>query len=158
MRGRSDRGIYVVVAVLVILHFVLRIGMGWGELAPDLLVLALLLAARELRAGAAAATGFFLGVLEGAMLPDALGSVALAFVVLGYLGARSRELISGDSLVVIGFYLFVGKGVADALLFLFAGALVRPAGASTLLLLSPLAALYVMGVGLLAISAYRAVS
>jgi cell shape-determining protein MreD len=158
MRGRGRLGLVFLVGVLVLLHFLLRVGMGWGELAPDLLVLALLLVAREVRAGTAAGVGLLLGILEGALLPFALGSVALVFTLIGYLGARTRELFSSDSLVLIAIYLFIGKWVADALLYLFAGAVVRPAGLSTLLFISPLAALYVMVAGLLAISAYRAVS
>jgi cell shape-determining protein MreD len=155
-RGRL--GLVILVVVLVVLHFLLRVGMGFGELAPDLLILSLLLVAREVRAGTAAAVGLVLGILEGSLLPFALGSVALVFTLMGYLGARTRELFSGDSLVLLALYLFVGKWVTDALLYLFAGAVFRPAGLSTLLFISPLAALYVMVAGLLAVSAYRAVS
>lgn len=156
MRGRGRLGLLLLVAVLVVLHFLLRIGLGLGQLAPDLLVLALLLAAREMRAGAAAALGLALAILEGAVVPFAMGALAIVFTVLGYLGARTREVFPSDSLVLLAIYLFVGKWVADVLLHLLAGRLIHPGGPSTLLLISPLAALYLALAGLLVTSVYRA--
>ncbi|HEX6041138.1 hypothetical protein, partial [Longimicrobium sp.] len=78
------------IAVLVVLYFLLRVGLGLGVLAPDLLVVALLLGARRMRAGWAAGLGFLLGVLDGAAHPMTMGAGAVALTVLGYLGARSR--------------------------------------------------------------------
>ncbi|MBA4158897.1 MAG: hypothetical protein H0X65_15670 [Gemmatimonadetes bacterium] len=158
VRGRNRLPILTFVAVLVILHFLLRVGLGLGELAPDLLVMALLLAARELRAGSAAALGLVLGILEGSVIPFALGSLPVVFTVLGYLGSRTRELFAGDSLVFLALYLFVGKWAADVLLHVLTGAALRTGGVSALLFVSPLAALYLVAVGLLAVSMYRAVS
>jgi hypothetical protein len=158
MRGRGRIALLLLVAVLVVLHFLLRIGLGLGTLAPDLLVLALLLAAREMRAGAAAALGLFLAILEGAILPFALGALAVVFTVLGYLGARSRELIPSDSFVRLAIYLFVGKWIADVFLHLLAGRMIHPGGPSTLLLISPLAALYLALTGILVASVYRALT
>lgn len=157
-RGRGRLALALLVVVLTVLHFLLRIGLGFGEMAPDLLVMALLLAAREMRAGAAAALGLALGVLEGAVVPFALGAIAIVFTVVGYLGSRTRDLFAGDNLVLLAVYLFVGKWLADLLLHLLAGRLVHPAGASTLLLISPLAALYLALTGLLVTSIYRALS
>ena len=50
------------VPFLVLLHFFLHLGLSLGREAPDLLTLALLLAARETRMGTAAALGFFFGI------------------------------------------------------------------------------------------------
>jgi hypothetical protein len=158
VRGGGRIALLVFVVVLVVLHFLLRIGLGLGELAPDLLVLALLLAAREMRAGAAAALGLGLAILEGAVLPFALGALAVVFTAVGYLGARTRDIFSSDSLVLLAIYLFVGKWVADAMLHLLAGRVVHPGGASALLLISPLAALYLALAGILTISVYRALT
>jgi cell shape-determining protein MreD len=158
MRGRGRLAIIVLVVVLVVLHFLLRIGLGLRDLAPDFLVLALLLAARDMRAGAAAALGLVLGILEGAIVPFAMGALAVVFTALGYLGARTRELFASDSLILLAIYLFVGKWVADVLLHLLAGRLIHPAGPSTLLLISPLAALYMALAGILVTSVYRALT
>lgn len=147
-------GLWIFVFALVILHFVLRIGMGLGQLAPDLLVVALLLAARELRAGMAAGLGLLLGILDGSVVPPSLGASALVLTILGFLGARTRDLFAGDGLVFVALYLFVGKWLFDLLLYVVSGSVVRPDIAS-LLLISPLAALYAAVAGVIAVSAYR---
>jgi rod shape-determining protein MreD len=146
------------IADLVVLYFLLRVGLGLGVLAPDLLVVALLLAARRMRAGWAAGLGFFLGVLDGAAHPMTMGAGALALSVLGYLGARSREGLAGDSPLLLALYLFAGKWLYDVIVYLL---LIKPnlAGpVSTLVLGSPLAAAYAAAVGLAAAAAYRAVA
>ncbi len=148
-------GFVLFVAALVVLHFVLRIGLGWGHLAPDLLVMALLIAARDMRPGRAAGLGLLLGILDGAVIPFALGGSAMALTVLGYLGARTRDLVAGESLLFLALYLFVGKWLFDVLLHLFTGAIVQP-HATSLVLISPLAALYAAVVGVFAMSIYRA--
>lgn len=155
MNGRQDWGFWVFIAILVILHFVLRVGLGFGQLAPDLLVVALLIAAREVRAGVAAGLGLFLGIVDGSLVPFALGSSAVVLTVLGFAGARSRELNSGDSLVFFALYLFAGKWLFDTLLYLITGSIFQP-GASYLLLVSPLTALYAAAAGLVSLSVYRA--
>ena len=146
------------IAVLVVLYFLLRIGLGLGDWAPDLLVVALLLGARRMRAGWAAGLGFLLGVLDGAAHPMTMGAGAVALSVLGYLGARSREGLEGDSPVLLALYLFAGKWLYDVIVYLL---LIKPnlAGpVSTLVLGSPLAAAYAAAVGLAAAAAYRSVA
>jgi rod shape-determining protein MreD len=154
MNDSARIGFWVFVAVLVVLHFVLRVGLGFDELAPDFLVVALLLAAREMRAGFAAGLGLLFGVLDGAIVPITLGASALALAILGFLGARSRDLFSGDSLAALAIYLFAGKWIFDLLFFLITGNAFRP-GASYLVLISPLAALYATAVGLVGLAIYR---
>jgi hypothetical protein len=148
-------GFWLFTVCLVVLHFVLRLGLGLGQLAPDLLIVALLLAAREMRAGWAAGLGLALGILDGAMVPFNLGTSALVMTLLGFAGARSRELFSGDNFVFLALYLFVGKWVYDALLYLVTGDLFT-AGATYLVLVSPLAALYAAAAGVVAMATYRA--
>ncbi len=155
MNGSTRWSYWVFVALLVVLHFVLRLGIGLQELAPDLLVIALLLAAREARPGTAAGLGLLFGVLDGAVVPFTLGASAVVLTLLGFLGARSRDLFAGDSYVFLAVYLFAGKWLFDALLYLLTGT----AFASTpsyLLLISPLAALYAAASGLLGYAVYRA--
>lgn len=153
--GRSNWSLALLVIGLVVLHFVLRIGLGWGQLAPDLIVAALLIAAREMRADLAAGLGLVLGILEGSVIPFTLGSSAIALTLLGYLGARTRDLVAGESLVFMAVYLLVGKWLFDLLLFVATGAIAR-VEASALLLISPLAALYVAAAGVLVVWLYRA--
>ncbi|HUE96410.1 MAG TPA: hypothetical protein VMN39_07100 [Longimicrobiaceae bacterium] len=153
--SRVGWGFWVFVALLIVLHFLLRVGLGYEQLAPDLLVVALLLSARQLPAGYAAGLGLLLGVLDGALVPFALGGSALALTVLGFVGARSRELFSEDNYILYALYLFVGKWLFDTLLFLVTGDVFR-AGASYLLLVSPLTALYAAAAGLVSLAIYKA--
>jgi cell shape-determining protein MreD len=146
------------IVVLVALHFFLRVGLGLGWIAPDLLVVALLLAARRIRGGWAAGLGVLLGVLDGAVIEYTMGASALALAVLGFLGARSRDVLEGDSPVSLVLYLFAGKWAYDLILFLVMAATATAPPASALLLVSPLAALYAAAVGLAAVAAYRGVT
>lgn len=155
MNGQSRPGFWIFFALLVVLHFVLRIGMGLQQLAPDLLVVAVLLAAREVRAGTAAGIGLALGILDGSVVPFTLGASAVVLTALGFAGARTREIAAGDNYLFMAAYLFAGKWLFDALLFLITGSALQ-GEASYLLLVSPLTALYAAAAGLVGYVAYRA--
>ena len=148
-------GFRIFIAVLVILHFVLRVGLGLDQLAPDLLVVALLLAAREIRAGAAAGLGLVLGVLDGSMVPFNLGISALVLTALGFAGARSREIFSGESYVFLALYLFAGKWLYDIFLSLLTREIFR-SGATEYLVMAPMTAIYAAAAGVVAMALYRA--
>jgi hypothetical protein len=148
-------GLWLFIVILVVLHLVLRLGLGLGHLAPDLLVVALLLAAREIRAGWAAGLGLALGIIDGSMVPFNLGASALVLTIVGFVGARTRELFSGDNYLFVALYLFVGKWLYDTLLYLVTGDLFS-SGPAYLLLISPLTALYAAAAGVVALAAYRA--
>lgn len=148
-------GFRIFIAALVILHFVLRVGLGLDQLAPDLLVVSLLLAAREIRAGAAAGLGLALGVLDGAMVPFNLGISALVLTALGFAGARSREIFSGESYVFLALYLFAGKWLYDILLALLTREIFR-SGATEFLVMAPMTAIYAAAAGVVAMAIYRA--
>lgn len=157
MTGDS-RGKFVAFAViLVALHFILRVGLGLGPFAPDLLVVTLLVAARRLRPGTAAGLGVLLGLLEGAVTYQ-IGPASLVLAVLGFAASRSRETVSGDSPLVLLLYLFAGKWLYDVMLYLVLVPLDRAGPASSLVLLSPVAALYAAAAGLAAVAAYRSVA
>jgi cell shape-determining protein MreD len=155
MNSRIGWGFWVFVALLVVLHFLLRVGLGYEELAPDLLVVSLLLSARQLSAGIAAGVGLALGVIDGALVPFALGASALALTLLGFFGARSRELFAEDNYLLLALYLFVGKWAFDTIVYFATGDVFR-AGASYLLIVSPLTAIYAAAAGLVGITIYRA--
>jgi cell shape-determining protein MreD len=143
--------------LLVVLHFVLRIGLGLGPLSPDLLVVAVLLAAREMRAGAAAGLGLLLGILDGAVVPYAMGASAVVLTVLGYFGSRTKHFVVGDGLAFLALYIFAGKWLFDLLLFVVAD----PASGrdiASLLLISPFAAVYAAIAGILLVAGYRVVT
>jgi hypothetical protein len=145
------------VAVLVVLHFALRIGLGLGSLAPDLLVVAFLVYARESRPGTAAGMGVLLGVLEGSATYS-VGAASLVLALLGYFASRSRDLVASDGLVLMAFYLFAGKWVYDVALFGVTALSAHAGSASSLIVFSLPAAIYAAAAGVAAVMTYRAIA
>jgi rod shape-determining protein MreD len=103
----------LVVGALAVMHFLLHVGFGVGGAAPDLLTVALLLGAREMRPGWASGLGLVFGVLEDALSVVAFGANAVAMTLVATAGARSRELFVGDSLIFAVSYFFIGKWLRD---------------------------------------------
>jgi cell shape-determining protein MreD len=107
-----------VVVALVLLHFTLyRFFVRWPAM-PNFLIGGLLLASLRLRAGYAAFFGFSLGLLEAAMGLEGMGPLSIVLTVVGYLAARSRDLLFADSRYYVFIYLFVGTWVAEVSLML----------------------------------------
>lgn len=147
---------WVFIVMLVIVHFVLHLSLGLGLWAPDLITLAVLLGARQLPSGGAAGLGFALGLLEDSVSLGAFGAAAITQTVVGFLGARSRDLFVGESLLFLSLYLFLGAWVQDALYYGVAQAVRRGDAVEALLLHAPLEALYVAVAGVVALTVYRA--
>lgn len=120
MRGRSW-SFWALVALLVMAYFFLHLALGLGVVVPDLLTVALLLAARYMRAPYAAGLGLMLGLLRDSLSLVAFGADMITMTLLGYLGSRSRDLFIGDSLIFIGIYLVVGTVLHDLVYYLLAG-------------------------------------
>ncbi|MEX0856427.1 MAG: rod shape-determining protein MreD [Gemmatimonadota bacterium] len=139
---------WAVVISLPILHFLLHVGLGLGPWAPDLLTVGLLVLAREVRPSVAAGAGFVFGLLEDAFSILAFGTNTVALTVVGILGARSRDLFVGESLVFLVSYLALGVWLRYALQWLVSGSALR-GPAAELLFQAPLAAVYSAGVGIL---------
>jgi rod shape-determining protein MreD len=142
---------WLVALLLPILHFLLHVGLGWGAWSPDLLTVGLLLVAREVRAGTAAAAGFVLGLMEDAFSILAFGANAMALTILGILGARSRDLFVGESVVFMVSYLLLGTWLRHAIHWLVAGGEGRADVTEALLVQAPVAAIYAATVGILLI-------
>lgn len=143
----------LVAALLVIGHFVLRLGLGFGSGAPDLLTLGMLVAARELRTGSAATLGVFLGVLEDSFSILAFGGSTVALAVIGVVGSGTRDLFVGDSRIFLVSYLFLGKWARDLIQWWVVGEGVREPFLETILIQSPLSAIYLSVVGVIAVAA-----
>jgi rod shape-determining protein MreD len=148
---------WLLIAFLVVVHFGLHITLGLGVWAPDLLTLAVLMAARQLSPGAAAGLGFALGLLEDAVSLGAFAAAAITQTALGFLGARSRDLFIGESAMFLSLYFFIGAWIQDALYFAVAPSVRRGEAVQTLLVEAPVQAVYVAAAGLLAIVLYRTV-
>lgn len=146
-------GLWVVVILLVVLHLLLHLGLGWGPWLPDLLAVALLLGSRDLRVGAAAGFGFGLGLLEDAFSLLAFGANAVTFTLLGMVGARTRDLFVGDSALFVLSYLALGVWLRTLLHFILAGSLVRGDLLDVLVVRGIPGAMYAAAVGLVALLA-----
>ena len=146
---------WVFIGALVVVHFGLHLSLGIESMAPDLLTIAVLLAAREVASGPAAGIGFALGLLEDAVSLGAFGASAVAQTIVGYVGAISRDLFVGDSAMFLGIYLFLGAWIQDALYFSLAGGVRRGEPVEALLVTAPLEALYAAAAGLVAVVIYR---
>ena len=155
MPVRISISFWVFILVVVIAHLVLHVAIGLGTAAPDLLTVAVLLAARRLTAAVAAGVGLLLGLLIDALSLTTFGAAALINSVIGLLGARSRDLFEGDSLLFVGVYVFLGKWLRDAAyLALTRAATGEPWGA--LVTAAPLAAVYAAFAAMVALTLYRA--
>ena len=149
---RGSLRVWATVVVLGFLHFLLHLGLGLGNVAPDLLTIALLLAAREVGMGTAAGIGFAFGLLLDAFSLLAFGANTVAMAVLGAAGTRTRDLFVGDSSFFLVSYLFLGKWVKDLLHWLLVGESLREPFFQALLVGSSLNAAYVAVVGVLAVT------
>jgi rod shape-determining protein MreD len=149
---------WLFIVVLTLVYYTLTLVFGLGRLAPDLLTVAVLLGSRRLSAAGGAALGFVLGLTRDALSLVAFGASTLSLTLIGFLGARSKDLFVGDSLLFIGVYLFVGKLLQDAVFYLLARSAFREAPVEFLLMEAPLAALYTAGVGVAALLVYRMVA
>jgi 4-hydroxybenzoate polyprenyltransferase len=101
-------------------------------------------------------TGLLIGRRPGSRAAFNSVLVVAVLTVLGYFGARSRDLFVGESLLFLVAYLFLGKWVRDALYYGIATTVRRGEPVEALLIHAPVDALYAAGAGLAAILVYRA--
>lgn len=151
---RSRARVWFVVVGLFLLHFLLHVGMGLGRGAPDLLTVALLLAAREVGVGSAAGTGLVFGLLEDALSVLSFGANAVAMSIVGLAGAVTRDLFVGDSLFFLVSYFVAGKFVRDLLHWMVVGDTVRQPFMDQVLIQGLLGGLYaaVVGIAVMAVT------
>jgi len=141
--------VWVVVAGLFGLHFLLHVGLGIEGAAPDLLTVALLLAAREVGMGWGAGIGLLFGLLEDALSVLSFGANSVAMTILGLAGATTRDLFVGDSLVFLVSYFVLGKFARDLVHWIVVGGALREPFVSHVLVEGLLGGLYAAVVGIL---------
>lgn len=155
MPQRTSPSFWVFIIVLVVLHLVLHVAAGLATTAPDLMIVAVLLCARRLSGSVASAVGLALGLLTDALSLTTFGALALANTIVGFLGARSRDLFEGDSMLFIAVYIFLGKWLRDVIYF----AMTRSAHAETwgsMLTAAPIAAGFAAIAAIVSMMLYRA--
>ena len=145
---------WLLVGALVLLHFFLHVGLGFGAGAPDLLTVGLLLAARDVGLGRAAAMGLFFGLLEDALSVLAFGANCVALTLVGIGGAFTRDFFVGDSRLFIVSYFGLGKWVRDLVHWVSVGEGLRQPFVDQVIVQGAIGGAYaaVVGIGLVAIT------
>ena len=156
MTSRSST-FWTFIGILILLHLVLRLALGL-TIVPDLLVVAALLGSRRLGGWPSALYGLLLGILADSLALVAFGATAVAFVIVCYLGSRSRNLFEGDSYLFVAFYAFVGAWLIEAIRFLVGGSMGRGVDIGYLISGGLLNALYVAAAAVVSLIAYRAIT
>ncbi len=146
---RSSGRVWVVVVALIFLHLLLHVALGIGAAAPDLFLIALLLAGRELGVLWGAALGLGLGLVEDSLSMLAFGANSIAMTTTGIVGGITRDLFVGDSRAFVFVFLLVGKWLRDLVYWIVAPEVIRDPFTEALLTRGLVVALYtaVVGVG-----------
>lgn len=146
---KTDRYRYILVLVgLVVLHFTVRARLGGDRIAPDFLLLALLIYTIRAQPGRSAAAGFVIGLLRDALTPASFGAGALAHTLVGYLSSWAKAVFFAENVFVNGCLFFAGTWLRNLIVLLASG---RIAGAQLgweLLVWSPLQSLTTAAVGI----------
>ena len=144
--------VVALVALLVLLHFFLHVGLSMGPEAPDLLTIGLLLLVRQLRMGPAALLGLALGLLEDSLSAVAFGANSIAMTLLGIGGALTRDFFVGDSRLFLVLYVLIGKWTRDLVHWMAAGGAARPPFVENVLMQGALNGAYAALVGLVIVA------
>src|SRR5205809_7509112 len=153
---RTDRYRYpFMMTLLVLLQFTVRSRLGSLEsgehadqVAPDFLLLALLIYTIRAEPGKSAAAGFILGLLRDALTPASFGAGALAHTIVGFTSSWAKAVFFAEHVFVKGCLFFAGTWIRNFIVLLVAGRLQGSQVAWELLVWSPLQALSTAVVGI----------
>ncbi|MGE0354631.1 MAG: rod shape-determining protein MreD [Gemmatimonadales bacterium] len=122
MSARAARTrLLLVMAFLLTLHFYVRPRLLDVRLAPDFLLIALLVYSIRSRPGNAAIAGFLVGIIGDALVPARFGAGALAHTVVGYLTAWGRAVFFADNLIVNAAVFAGGLWLRDLIVLVASG-------------------------------------
>lgn len=144
-----------VLALLVVLQFSIRTRLGNERVAPDFLLLALLIYTIRARPGASAAAGFVVGLVSDALSPASFGAGALAHTVVGYLSSYAKAVFFAENLLVNGGLIFAGTWLRNLIIAIASGKFAGPQLKWELLVWSPLEALTTAAAGVLVLTLFR---
>src|SRR5213596_4213382 len=121
---KSDRYRYpIIMTLLVLMQFTVRSRLGGDRVAPDFLLLALLIYTIRAEPGRSAAAGFIVGLLRDAMTPASFGAGALAHTLVGFLSSWSKAVFFAENLFVNGCLFFAGTWCRNLAVALASGKL-----------------------------------
>jgi rod shape-determining protein MreD len=144
-----------VLALLVVLQFTVRSRLGNERVAPDFLLLALLIYTIRARPGASAAAGFLVGLLSDALTPASFGAGALAHSIVGYFSSWAKAVFFAENLLVNGGLFFMGTWLRNVILAVASGKLAGPQMWWEVLVWSPLEGLTTAAAGVLVLIVFR---
>lgn len=145
---KTDRYRYLLLlAMLVLLQFTLRGRLGDERIAPDFLLLALLIHTIRSHPGRSAAAGFVVGVLRDALSPASFGAGALAHTLVGYLSSWAKAVFFAENVFVNGCLFFAGTWFRNLVVLLASGRLESAQLGWELLVWSPLQSVTTAAVG-----------
>jgi rod shape-determining protein MreD len=147
-----------VLLLLVVLHFVVRPLVGDPRIervAPDFLLLSLLVYAIRARPGQGAIAGFVVGIVNDSLSPSAFGAAALAHTVIGYLAAWGKVVFFAENLFVNAVFFFAGTWLRDVFVLLVGHHMQGSAFYWQILYLSPLKALTTAVAGVIILLIFR---
>lgn len=113
--------LFLVMALLLVLHFYARPRLWDARISPDFLLMALMLYAMRSQPGEGAVAGFLVGLLVDSLTPSRFGAGMLAHTIVGYLGAWSRAVFFADNLLVNAGFIAAALWVRDLLLLTASG-------------------------------------
>lgn len=111
----------LVMLLLVGLQFYVRPRLWNPRVAPDFLMLGLMLFAIRSRPGSAALAGFILGFASDALTPARFGAAMLANTLVGYAAAWGRAVFFADNLLVNAGFIAAGVWLRDLLVLIASG-------------------------------------
>jgi hypothetical protein len=98
--------------------------------------------------GTAAGMGLVFGLLEDALGVVSFGANAVSMTLLGMLGAVTRDLFVGDSILFLVSYFVLGKWVRDLVTWLMMGDALRQPFVDQVLVQGLLGGVYAAAVGI----------
>lgn len=149
---RTDKYRYVLVlAGLVALQFSVRSRLGNEKIAPDFLLLALMIYTIRAQPGKGAVAGLIVGLMRDALSPASFGAGALAHTLVGYLSAWGKAVFFAENLFVNGCLFFAGTWLRNLVVSLASGTLQGGQLGWELLVWSPLQSLTTAAAGVLTV-------
>jgi rod shape-determining protein MreD len=120
--GRGNRvGVILMMLALVLLQFYLRPRLWDSRVAPDFLLIALLVIAMGSRPGAGAVAGLLVGLIVDALTPARVGAGMLAHTIVGYLASWGRAVFFAENILVHAGMFFAGVWVRNLIVVLASG-------------------------------------
>ena len=120
--GRGNRaGFALVLLILLVLQFYVRPRLWDARVAPDFLVIALLIIAMGSRPGMGAIAGLVLGLVADSLTPARVGAGMLAHTMVGYLASWGRAVFFAENMLVHAGMFFAGVWIRNLIVVLASG-------------------------------------